>query len=234
MPNPSSYFLSSSIVQKAAPASSPPLIAPTFAGVTAVTANSDGSFTVNWSAASGSASTPYSYNIYVALGSVSAVTLFQSFNIVQTKLSPATDSRVFQLANGVYFVQGSTYTFGVRAVSSNGFAETNMAITTSMAIASGNVSVLLQTQVGLMTTQVGLMATEVTDLTTQVGLMTTEVTDFTTQVGLLTNEVGNLAAEVDALDGLGDILVQSAKLNTNILVDLAGDDIVLEITEPTT
>jgi hypothetical protein len=183
MPNPSTYFLASSIVQKPSPASSPPLIAPTFAGVSTVTANSDGSFTVNWASASGSASTPYSYNIYVALGSVSAATLFQSSNIVQTKLSPAINSRVFQLNDGTYFVQGFTYTFGVRAVSSNGFAETNLVITTSVAIASGNTSALVQNQ-------------------------------------------------LDQLQDLADTLTENAKLNTNILVDLAGDDIIIELTEP--
>jgi hypothetical protein len=107
-------------------------VAPTFSGISSVTANSDGSFTLGWSAATGSAAAPIRYRMYAALGSVSAAALFVNSNWVTTTKSGVTGGNVFQLGDQVtFFMNGQTYTFGVRAVSSENVAETNTAILTA-------------------------------------------------------------------------------------------------------
>ena len=103
--------------------------APTFSGISSVTPNNDGSFTLTWSAATGAFATPVEYDIFVALGSVSAASLFVSGNNVSTSQNNATSANVFTLANlATYFVNGQIYTFGVRAVSATNISDTNIAI----------------------------------------------------------------------------------------------------------
>lgn len=121
--------------------------APTFSGVSSVTPNASGAFGVAWSAASGAAATPIRYEIYVALGTVLAAALFNSSNLVKV-VQGVTSSFVDTLGDQTtYFVNGQTYTFGVRAVSAVGVSDNNTAVSTSTAIGSGNVPVALQTAI---------------------------------------------------------------------------------------
>lgn len=141
---PSSYFLASSIVQIPAPASLPSSTPPVFAGITGVTANADGSITAAWAAGT-AVNPPIQYFVYIALGSVSAAALFQSTNLQRIVPAGNTSSRVFMLADMVtYLLNGQTYTLGVRARDAYGNAETNTAILTAAAIASGNLPAIFQ------------------------------------------------------------------------------------------
>lgn len=123
----------SSVVQNITP--------PTFAGVTSVVANSDGSLTANWAAASGAAAMPIRYKVYAALGaSVPAASLFVAANIVAEASSLWTKANFFQLGDQTtYFVNGQAYTVGVRAFSAENISETNTVTANVTAIASGNI-----------------------------------------------------------------------------------------------
>ena len=146
MSNPISLFLATPFVQKLANSQVSNSTAPTFSGISGVTPNNDGSFTLSWSAATGAFATPVEYDIYVALGSVSASSLFVSGNMVETSQNNATSANVSTLANlTTYFVNGQVYTFGVRAVSSTSISDTNTTIMTATAIASGNLASIFQT-----------------------------------------------------------------------------------------
>lgn len=118
---------------------------PTFGGVASVVPNTDGSFVVNWAAATGSAAAPIRYEIFVSPGSVSAATLFTPSNRVSVSSSALNSARVFVLQDQTtYFVNGQTYTFGVRAVSAQNISETNTVVLTSAAIGTGNLPALFQ------------------------------------------------------------------------------------------
>lgn len=117
--------------------------APTFAGLTSVTPNDDGSFSLAHGVASGS-KPPFEYVYYTALGNVNAATLFQASNRVIAIDNGAT-KKVFTLRDGTYFVKGQVYTLGVQAKDAFNYQETNTAIVTSTAIASGNLAAVYQT-----------------------------------------------------------------------------------------
>ena len=159
--------------------------APTFGGISSVTPNNDGSFSLAYSAASGSVALPIEYNLYVAAGSVSAASLFVSSNLVATVYTLA--PKLFTLADySTYFVNGSTYTFGVRAESSEGVVETNNTIITSIAVASGNIGGVFQTTAtNLSATESALnsdlvtLGSELTTLSGEISTLSTEVTDIT-------------------------------------------------------
>ena len=157
-----SQYFSAKISQLVSNTSVVNTVAPTFGGVSSVTPNSDGSFTLNWSAATGSASSPFSYRIYVALGSVSAATLFVAANWVDTVPQGSLLGSIWQLGdNSTYFVNGQVYTFGVRAVSSVSVVDTNTTIITSTAIASGNITALLQSAAASIQSSAALIAASV-------------------------------------------------------------------------
>lgn len=129
--------------------------APTFSGITSTTPNTDGSITASWSAAS-DATAPIEYLIYIALGSVSAASLFVSGNLVTISPALTLSKRIFTLADQTtYILNGQIYTLGVRAKDAVGNINTNTAISTATAIASGNLPTVLQT------TATQLAATEV-------------------------------------------------------------------------
>lgn len=118
---------------------------PTFAGITSVTPNSDGSITAAWSAGS-TPKTPLEYEIFIALGSVSAATLFQASNLQKIVPTGTTSTKVFMLADqATYILNGATYTLGVRAKDALGYEDSNTAILTTTAIASGNLISIFQT-----------------------------------------------------------------------------------------
>lgn len=121
MPNPSSYFLGSSFVLKPAPASLPSSVAPTFAGISGLTQNADGSLQASWSAASLVPNPPVKYEIYIQQGSV-----FGLFNVLNlqnttTKLT----AKIEEDANGNVLQIGANYFVGVRAIDAYGNRETN-------------------------------------------------------------------------------------------------------------
>lgn len=103
---------------------------PTFAGVSSVTANADGSVSVNWSAATGVAVPPVRYRVFIAAGSVTGATLFAGATYMVTGTN-ATTFRAYTDASGTLLVAGSVYTFGVRAVDSYGNADSNLAVATA-------------------------------------------------------------------------------------------------------
>lgn len=107
---------------------------PAFSGITSITTNVNGSLQANWSAGTTSSKDPIEYLIYIALGSVSAATLFQSSNLVTMSPSGTTSRKVFTLANQTtYLIKNQIYTMGVRAKDSQGYTETNTAILTATA-----------------------------------------------------------------------------------------------------
>lgn len=136
MPNPIS-LVRSQAYQKASSFGTLDVSLPTFAGITSVTPNTDGSFSLSHGTPTGS-KPPYDVVYYAALGSVSAATLFQSSNRVSA-IDIGAEQRVFTLRDGTYFVNGLQYTFGARAKDAFTYYETNTAVIVSTAIASGNV-----------------------------------------------------------------------------------------------
>ena len=144
MPNPYSYFLGSVFVQRPAPASTPSITPPVFAGITGTTANNDGSITASWSAGT-AVNPPIQYVVYIVSGSVSAGTLFQSGNIQKIVPAGTTSTKVFLLSDQTTFlVNGNQYTLGVRARDAYGNTETNVVLSVATAISSGNLATILQ------------------------------------------------------------------------------------------
>jgi len=116
---------------------------PTFAGVTGVTAESSGAIKIDHGVAT-DATLPIEYKFYVALGVVNAATLFAQ-NPVMHKNGGLGFARVFTLNDhATFFVKGLTYTVGVRAEDGVGNTDSNTAILTVVAIASGNLPTVLQ------------------------------------------------------------------------------------------
>lgn len=136
MSNPVS-MLRGKIYQKVSAFGTSDVSLPTFAGLTSVTPNTDGSFSLTHGTPTGS-KPPFDVVYYAALGSVSAATLFQSSNRVSA-IDIGAEQKVFTLRDGTYFVNGLQYTFGARAKDAFTYYETNTSIVVSTAIASGNV-----------------------------------------------------------------------------------------------
>ena len=118
---------------------------PVFAGITSSTPHTNGSFNIVWPAAT-TVNAPIEFQIYAALGVVSAATLFLPANQVDIGKDGSTQMRIWTLGDQVtYFVNGLTYTFGVRAKDGVQNQNTNLTIVTATAIGSGNLTVVLQT-----------------------------------------------------------------------------------------
>ena len=119
---------SRSAIQKVALYGVDQLNPPTFAGITSVTPNTDGSITANWAAASAPSGclTPIEYIVYIALGNVNAATLFQNSNICAYVPFGSLTTKVFLLSDFMtYLINGQQYTLGVRAKSATGISENN-------------------------------------------------------------------------------------------------------------
>lgn len=107
---------------------------PTFAGIATVTFQLDGSAVVTWATAT-STKTPVRYEIYVSPGIVSAAALFVTANRVAFAPGALLAWRIFVLRDQVtYFMPGASYTFGIRAVDSQNYADTNTVILTATAL----------------------------------------------------------------------------------------------------
>lgn len=139
-----SQYFGSQFVQSIPASALPDTTPPTFAGVTSLTPNTDGSITVNWAAATDS-STPITYPVYIAVGSVSAAALFVPSNMAVIAPANTLTTKVFLLGDQTtYLINGTTYTIGVRAIDAYGNVNTNTTILTTVAVASGNLPVALQ------------------------------------------------------------------------------------------
>lgn len=139
------------------------LTPPTFSGVSSLTPKVDGSITAAWSAAT-DASPPIHYLIYIAPGSVSSGTLFA---LPPAAIAPsgATSWDIMKLSDySTYLVNGATYTLGVRAQDSVGNLNTNVATLTTVAIASGNLPISLQTTAAAIAATEVLLAADHTNL----------------------------------------------------------------------
>lgn len=133
MANPSTYF-AGAFESLAAKACLVDTSLPTFAGIASTTPQLDGSFVVTWALAT-STKPPVRYEIYVSLGSVTAAALFVTANRVAFAPGALTAWRIFVLRDQVtYFMPGQVYTFGIRAVDSLNFNDTNVVILTSTAL----------------------------------------------------------------------------------------------------
>jgi hypothetical protein len=192
--------------------------APTFAGITSASPNLDSTFTISWTQATGLAVQPIRYAVYVALGaSVAPATLFQDQNVAKIVTAIGT-TKVFMLADGsTYFVRGQAYTFGVRAISHNGIAETNTATQTATATASGNLPDVYQIVLaGLQDVQGDLEQDHLNFLDDsqgfqeQIDQLEVAVTGFDQSLTVLDSELGELAVAVTGLQASDQSLEASA------------------------
>lgn len=118
---------------------------PTFAGIASVTPQNNGALTVAWLAATDS-SPPISYEIYIALGSVNAATLFVSGNLVMISPPNTLSCPIFTLGDrSTFIVKDQLYTLGVRARDAVGNVDSNTAILTSTSIGNVDLPAVLQT-----------------------------------------------------------------------------------------
>lgn len=185
---------------------------PTFAGITSAVPNANGSFLLTWPAATGPNS-PIDFQIYAALGSVSAATLFQPSNLVDIGKSGSTQMRIWTLGDQLtYFVNGVQYTFGVRAKDGVQNQNTNLTILTATAIGSGNLTAVLQTLA------VDLAATEL-DLSADHVNFQADHTDFQSDHTNLNQDHLNLAADIVDLEAISNSLISAlapAKISVSI------------------
>lgn len=107
---------------------------PTFAGIASAVFQTDGSALVSWLAGS-TTKAPLRYEIFVGPGTLSAAALFVTANRVAIAPSALLALRIFTLRDQVtYFLPGQLYTFGVRAVDSQNYVETNTVVITQTAL----------------------------------------------------------------------------------------------------
>lgn len=107
------------------------ITAPTFSGITGLTANINGSLTASWSAAT-DATTPIEYDVYVQ--AATATGLFSSSNLAL--ITPVLSAHIYVLNDLSRLVKDITYFVGVRARDAVGNVNTN---TTSLSAMSTGV-----------------------------------------------------------------------------------------------
>lgn len=202
----SQYFagLFSALTSKACTVDTTP---PTFAGITGATPNSDGSIGVAWALAT-STKTPVDYRVYIALGSVSAATLFQQSNVTIHVPPGKTSGRVFLLPDqSTYLVKDQVYTLGVRANDALGYEDSNTAIQVVTAIASGNLAAVFQTiATEMAATEVLLAADHVDFQSDHTNFQADHVNfqadhaDFVAALATLASDITDLEASVALID----------------------------------
>lgn len=216
--------------QKTAPPGAADSTLPTFGGVTSVTSNSDGSFTVAWSAGS-TTKTPLEYHIYIGLGALPAATLFSGTTYKAT-IAPGTQTsrRVFLLADGsTYFVNGQQYTFGVRAVDAFGFMDSNVAVINSTAIGSGNLPAVLQsiatqfasTQSAFAVTQAAL-ALDASSIASSATSLASSATSIGSSATSLASSATSLSASASSISASASSLSTNVSTLTGHLTTLNG------------
>ena len=248
----SQYFqgLFSALTSKACTFDTTP---PTFAGITSATPNSDGSTTVSWALAT-SKKTPVDYHVYIALGSVSAATLFQQSNVTIHVPPGKTSGRVFLMPDqATYLVKDQVYTVGVRANDAQGYEDSNTAIQVVTAIASGNLAAVFQTIANQMAaTEVLLAADHVAfqgdhtnfqadhvnfqsdhaDFVAALATLASDITDLEASVALIDTSAASIDASATTLNAVAVSL--SASLNTlnAVLPDIVDAAASLAISAP--
>lgn len=172
---------------------------PTFAGIVSAPARNDGSFLLNWALAT-STKPPVRYQVYVASGSITAAALF-----VDSNLSLETDDAAIQIRiawlkdQNTYFVNGQIYTVGVRAIDSQGYADSNLVILTPTAIASGNIGGLFQTQIVSLTASATSLAASATSIATSATSLTASASSIATSATSLSASATSLATSATSL-----------------------------------
>lgn len=168
------------------------LTPPTFAGLTTVTPNSDGSFTVSWSAAT-DISPPLTYEIYILPGSVSSGTLFAAS---VTNATRSLTYRAYIDSNGNPMIKDQLYTLGVRVRDALNNLNTNTVTMTSTAIGSVNLAQIYQ---DLQT----LFAMDHTNFVTDLANLET-ITESIAGIGgmLLTTQIPETTLKVEKIETL--------------------------------
>lgn len=211
---------------------------PTFSGIASVVPNNAGDFTINWSAAT-STKTPVRYEIYVSLGVVSAAALFVTANRVGFAPGLLTSWKVNTLRDQItYFINGLTYTFGVRAVDSQNFSDSNVVVLTSTAIASGNIGGVFQaTEAAFAATELLLAADHVNFQSDHTNFMAdhanfvadlatfgTDLATFNTYLGTLAADLTTLGADLATLASISSALSATASAIAATEILLASDE----------
>lgn len=196
---------------------------PTFAGIISTTPQSDGTFIVTWAAAT-STKIPVRYEIYVAVGSVSAAALFITANRVAFAPGSLTSWRIGWLRDQTtYIVNGQIYTFGIRAVDAQNYSDSNNVILTSTAIASGNIG-------GLFQSLEILFAADIVSLANQISLLTTQVTNITTTAASLAASATSLVSSAASIASSATSLASSASSLASTAISIATTEAALAIT----
>ena len=135
----SSQYFDGLFSHKTANASISDTTPPTFAGITTLTAASNGALAAGWSAAT-DGTLPIEYSVYITAGSVAAVTLFSSSNVLAS--TPALGYKIFTAADQAYLTAGSQYSVGVRAKDAVGNVNQNTVVmfVTSSGVLSDSLS----------------------------------------------------------------------------------------------
>ncbi len=128
MPN---QLVSGGVLQGTSQACIIDITPPSFAGITALVANSNGSLQATWGVATDS-TPPITYRVYVQAGT--AVGLFQPSNLALA--TTQVTAKIFTLASGSVLISGVTYYVGVKAVDAVGNVDNN---TVSMSAISNGV-----------------------------------------------------------------------------------------------
>lgn len=162
---PSPQYFDGPFKQVAAQACLVDLTPPTFAGIASVVPKNNGAIQVTWLAAT-DATPPIEYKIYIALGSVSAGTLFNSSNLVTIAPAGSLNKMIFTLADQTTFIiKDQVYTLGVRAEDAVGNVDTNTAILTATALGSVDLATIFGIDVDDLEAQIVLLTALVNSLT---------------------------------------------------------------------
>lgn len=197
----SQYFdgLFSSLLPNAAITDNTP---PTFAGIISATPGTNGHIEVAWAAAS-DATPPVDYLIYIALGSVSAGTLFNSSNLVTISPAGTLSKKIFTLADQTtYLINGQIYTFGVRARDAVGNINTNTAIMNATGIGYVDLP-------GSFQNTETLLAADHVNFQADHANFQTDHTNLQTAITNLNTTSGTIIGAVEALAGGPELEVES-------------------------
>lgn len=149
---------------------------PTFAGISGLVANANGSLTATWSAAT-DATSPISYPVYIQAGT--ATGLFNALNLAGVRKS-GTSITLFTDATGAPLVNGTTYFVGVRATDAVGNENTNTASLSaiSLGVPDNSVINLLNTINGKIGTPVGTVSSDIANLDSDVAAVQSSVNNI--------------------------------------------------------
>lgn len=148
------YYAQAAIMQTPA-ACIADLTPPTFAGIVSLAAQVNGSLLASWLAAT-DPSDPITYDVFIALGVVTASSLFLAANRAQSVAGLQT--ALFQLPSGALLQDGQVYTVGVQARDAVGnvTSVTALLTATSTGVSAVNLSeVLRQLHILAATTKCG-------------------------------------------------------------------------------